>query len=334
MVHVKSAIIVAAFAAAPALAAPLSTDETELYSRDLSEELFVRSGRVPSRAGTWVIEKALGTAETLGENKIKDTLKGIVSPPVQIPPGLAEAGRKATGGFSNAAVDAIIKPGGKKRRDLKGLYARSGRVPSRAGTWVIEKAIGTAETLGENKIKDTLKGIVSPPVQIPPGLAEAGRKATGGFSNAAVDAIIKPGGKKRRDLEELYRRTGRGISRAGTWAIGKAANAAEAITENKITSTVKEIVFPPVQIPPGLAEAGRKATGGFSNAAVDAITKPGGKKRRDFEDFEARDFGDFDVYERDYEDFEDVFERDFDDLTERYFDDLEEREFYELNELD
>jgi hypothetical protein len=390
MVQVTSAVIVAALVAAPVLAAPIASEESQFGARSTT------GGRAAK-------EIAKNVVEGVGQGTFKDTIKKYTSPPVHVPEGLKEAAKKHTSGFSQAAVDHVVKTHGKKKRsfDFEEYEARS----TTGGRAAKEIAKNVVEGAGQSTFKDTIKKYTNPPVQVPEGLKEAARKHTSGFSQAAVDHVVKTHGKKKRSFgfEEYDARSTTG----GRAAKEIAKNVVEGAGQSTFKDTIKKYTSPPVHVPEGLKDAAKKHTSGFSQAAVDHVVKTHGKKKRsfDFEEYDARsttggraakeiaknvvegvgqstfkdtvkkytsppvhvpeglkdaakkhtsgfsqaavdhvtghgkkkrDLEDFDLYERDFEDVEDVFERDlFDDLVERDFlDDLEEREFYDLNELD
>ncbi|KAF8987250.1 hypothetical protein BDQ17DRAFT_1335162 [Cyathus striatus] len=281
MVHVTSAVLVAALVAAPVLAAPVATDEFQSYGRDL-EEFDARSttgGRVAKKVAENVVE-------SVGQGQFKDTIKKYTNPPVQVPQGLKDAAKKATGPHSQAAVDHVVKTHGKKKRsfDFEDFEARSttgGRVAKKVAENVVESA-------GQSTFKDTVKKYTNPPVQVPQGLKDAAKKATSGHSQAAVDHVVKSHGKKKRsfDFEDFETRSTTG----GRIAKKVAENVAESVGQSQFKDTLKKYTKPPVQVPQGLVDAAKKATGPHSQAAVDWVVKTHGKKKRsfDFDDFVAR----------------------------------------------
>jgi len=327
MVQFTSKLVLATIVAVPALSAPL-TEREDLKAR----------GQSMSRMAV----KGAGSAfDAYGQNKAKETLNKYTSQPLNVPPGLAEAAKKASPPFSPAAVQAFVafKQAGKKnkKRDFEDyMYERDfednflearGQSMSRMAVKGAESAF---DAYGQNKAKETLRKYTSQPLNVPPGLAEAAKKASGPFNPAAVQAVVafKQAGKKnkKRDFEGyMYERdfeddflTARGQSMS-RMAVKGAESAFEAYGQTKAKDTLKKYTSQPVNVPPGLAEAAKKASGPFNPAAVQAVVafKQAGKKnkKRDFEDY---------MYERDFD--EDVFERDFDEL--------EEREYYDLEDLD
>ncbi|KAF8995817.1 hypothetical protein BDQ17DRAFT_970171 [Cyathus striatus] len=281
MVHVTSAVLVAALVAAPVLAAPVATDEFQFYGRDL-EEFDARSttgGRVAKKVAENVVE-------SVGQGQFKDTIKKYTNPPIQVPQGLKDAAKKATGPHSQAAVDHVVKTHGKKKRsfDFEDFEARSttgGRVAKKVAENVVESA-------GQSTFKDAVKKYTNPPVQVPQGLKDAAKKATSGHSQAAVDWVVNTHGKKKRsfDFDDFEARSTTG----GRIAKKVAENVVESVGQGQFKDTVKKYTNPPVQVPQGLKDAAKKATSGHSQAAVDHVVKSHGKKKRsfDFEDVEAR----------------------------------------------
>ncbi|KAF8990187.1 hypothetical protein BDQ17DRAFT_1333622 [Cyathus striatus] len=264
MVHVTSAVLVAAIVAAPAFAAPLSSDSGSVEARSGSG----------GRAAKEVVKNVV---EGYGQNTFKDAVKKYTNPPVQVPDGLKEAARKHTSGFSKDAVNHVT--GHKKRAlDFDELYARSGS-GGRAAKEVVKNVV---EGYGQNTLKDAVKKYTNPPIQVPDGLKEAARKHTSGFSKDAVNHVT--GHKKRAlDFDEFYSRSGSG----GRAAKEVVKNVVEGYGQNTFKDAIKKYTNPPVQVPDGLKEAARKYTSGFSKDAVNHVT--GHKKRSlDFDEFYAR----------------------------------------------
>jgi hypothetical protein len=278
MVHVTSAVLVAALVAAPILAAPVVSDESQFYGRDL-EEFEARS----TTGGRAAKEVAKNVVEGVGQSKMKDTIKKYTNPPVQVPQGLKDAAKKSTSGFSQAAVDHATGHGKKKRSlDFEELYVRS----TTGGRAAKEVAKNVVEGVGQSKLKDTIKKYTNPPVQVPQGLKDAAKKSTSGFSQAAVDHATGHGKKKRSfDFDEFYARSTTG----GRAAKEVAKNVVEGVGQSKMKDTIKKYTNPPAHVPEGLKEAAKKSTSGFSQAAVDHATGHGKKKRSlDFDEFYAR----------------------------------------------
>ncbi|KAF9005075.1 hypothetical protein BDQ17DRAFT_1325246 [Cyathus striatus] len=321
MVHVTSTLFVAALIAAPSFAAPISSEGTQFTAREFEDDLelaarTLAAGRVLTQtAGRAAAGMAASGLGAWGQNKAKEYLNQAshnTSP--QVPEGLREAAKKASRPFSQTAVNAVTHRGHNKR-DFEEFEARMlAAAGGRAAAGLAANALGT---WGQNKAKGYLSQ--NSPPRVPAGLSDVAKKASGPFSQAAVNAVTHRG-QNKRDLEEFDART---LTAAGGRAVaGTAAKALGAWGQSK----ANQYLNPPPRVPAGLSAAAKIVSGPHSQAAVDTVTGSRSRNKRDFDGYEFE--------ERYYEDFEDILERNFDGLDEREYDDLEEREFFGLDELD
>ncbi|KAF8226411.1 hypothetical protein L208DRAFT_365322 [Tricholoma matsutake] len=308
MVHFSTPIVVAAVALnfMPSMAAPMHLED-ERPTRNMKLET---RGTVASK----VVQKAADTAKNIAHSAATkaagDAINSHTDQGHSVTSEQSDALKKMTGPHNPAIVSAVLKghsaAGGKKKRDVEELFRRfldELEVRGPIGSKAVQKAADTAKNIahsaGTKAAENAINSHLDQGHSVTSEQSDALKKMTGPHNPAIVDAAVKghsaAGGKKKRDVDELFRRyldelEVRGPT--GSKVVQKAADAAKNIAHSAATKAAGDAINSHSDqghsITSEQSDALKKMTGPHNPAIVSAVVKghsaAGGKKKRDVEE--------------------------------------------------